>query len=60
VVGHGAASKEQVQAMVARIFSLSKVPTPNDMADAMAIALTAHRRGPDNGEELGPAASHEV
>lgn len=45
VVGHGGASKEQVQAMVARVFSLAKVPTPNDVADAMAIALTAHRRG---------------
>lgn len=52
VVGHGAASKEQVQAMVTRIFALPRVPTPNDVADAMAIALTAHRRGPDNGEEL--------
>ena len=47
VVGYGAASKEQVQEMVARIFSLSKVPTPHDVADAMALALTAHRRGPD-------------
>jgi crossover junction endodeoxyribonuclease RuvC len=45
VVGHGAASKEQVQAMVARVFALPRIPTPNDMADAMAIALTAHRRG---------------
>jgi crossover junction endodeoxyribonuclease RuvC len=46
VVGNGAASKEQVQAMVARMFRLAKVPTPNDVADAMAVALTAHRRGP--------------
>jgi crossover junction endodeoxyribonuclease RuvC len=49
VVGHGAASKEQVQQMVARLFRLAKVPTPNDVADAMAIALTAHRRGPEPG-----------
>lgn len=47
VVGNGAASKEQVQAMVARVFSLPRVPTPNDVADAMAVALTGHRRGPD-------------
>lgn len=47
VVGHGAASKEQVQAMVTRVFNLPRVPTPNDVADAMAIALTAHRRGPE-------------
>ena len=45
IVGYGAASKEQVQAMVARIFDLARVPTPHDVADAMAIALTAHRRG---------------
>lgn len=45
VVGYGAASKEQVQAMVARIFALPRIPTPHDVADAMAIALTAHRRG---------------
>ncbi len=49
VVGYGAASKEQVQEMVARLFHLTKVPTPNDVADAMAIALTAHRRGPGPG-----------
>lgn len=47
VVGHGAASKEQVQAMVTRVFQLAKPPTPNDVSDAMAIALTAHRRGPE-------------
>jgi crossover junction endodeoxyribonuclease RuvC len=46
VVGHGGASKEQVQAMVTRVFCLPKVPTPHDVADAMAIALTGHRRGP--------------
>jgi crossover junction endodeoxyribonuclease RuvC len=49
VVGYGKASKEQVQQMVAQIFSLPKVPTPNDVADAMAIALTAFRRGPEPG-----------
>jgi crossover junction endodeoxyribonuclease RuvC len=52
VVGNGKASKEQVQAMVARIFRLPKVPTPNDVADAMAIALTAHRRGPAANEPV--------
>jgi crossover junction endodeoxyribonuclease RuvC len=51
VVGHGAASKEQVQAMVVRVFSLPRVPTPHDVADAMAIALTGHRRGPTEAEE---------
>ncbi|MBM3459642.1 MAG: crossover junction endodeoxyribonuclease RuvC [Armatimonadetes bacterium] len=46
VVGSGAASKEQVQAMVTRLFQLARVPTPNDVADAIAIAVTALRRGP--------------
>ncbi|HEU4752019.1 MAG TPA: crossover junction endodeoxyribonuclease RuvC [Armatimonadota bacterium] len=60
VVGHGAASKEQVQEMVARIFRLAKVPTPNDVADAMAIALTAHRRGPDPGAGWMVAAGRKT
>jgi crossover junction endodeoxyribonuclease RuvC len=40
VIGHGRASKEQVQEMVQRLFSLPQRPTPNDMADALAIAVT--------------------
>ncbi len=46
VVGNGAASKEQVQAMVVRLFHLARTPTPNDVADAIAVAVTALRRGP--------------
>jgi crossover junction endodeoxyribonuclease RuvC len=55
VVGHGAASKEQVQEMVARVFGLPQIPTPNDVADAMALALTAHRRGPAANPALSAA-----
>ncbi len=40
VVGHGRASKEQVQEMVQRLFCLPRRPTPNDVADALAIAVT--------------------
>ena len=40
IVGHGRASKEQVQEMVQRLFSLPQRPTPNDVADALAIAVT--------------------
>ena len=40
VTGYGAASKEQVQEMVQRLFSLPQRPTPNDVADALAIAVT--------------------
>lgn len=39
VVGHGSATKEQVQAMVARLCGLSEVPRPADAADALAIGL---------------------
>lgn len=39
VAGHGAAGKEQVQAMVARLLDLPDVPKPPDAADALALAL---------------------
>ena len=38
VAGIGRASKRQVGEMVQRHFSLSKVPTPADTADALAVA----------------------
>jgi crossover junction endodeoxyribonuclease RuvC len=40
VVGAGAATKQQVQRMTARLLRLSTVPTPHDAADGVAIALT--------------------
>lgn len=39
VAGHGGATKEQIQAMVARLLRLSEVPRPADAADALALAL---------------------
>ena len=39
VTGDGSASKTQVQQMVARRLGLAAVPSPADMADALAIAL---------------------
>jgi len=39
VVGNGRASKEQVQAMVQALLCLSELPTPNDAADALALAI---------------------
>lgn len=47
IVGNGAASKEQVALMVTRLFALKSVPAPYDVSDAIAIALAAHRRGPN-------------
>lgn len=40
VVGTGAATKEQVQFMVARLLRLRTVPSPADAADGVAAALT--------------------
>jgi crossover junction endodeoxyribonuclease RuvC len=39
VTGSGRAGKEQMQLAMLREFSLSKLPEPHDVADAMAIAL---------------------
>jgi crossover junction endodeoxyribonuclease RuvC len=40
VVGAGAASKTQVQLMVARVLRLRTPPSPSDAADGVAVALT--------------------
>ena len=40
VVGTGAATKQQVQAMVARLLRLKRAPEPSDAADGVACALT--------------------
>ena len=39
VTGSGRADKRQVQQMVTLLLSLSKIPKPDDVADALAIAL---------------------
>jgi len=41
VAGWGRADKQQVQAMVARLLHLPEVPTPDDAADALAVAWSA-------------------
>ena len=40
VTGYGAASKSQVQGMVARLCGLAAIPKPPDAADALALAIT--------------------
>jgi crossover junction endodeoxyribonuclease RuvC len=40
VVGNGAATKEQVQFMIARLLRLREPPSPSDAADGVAAALT--------------------
>ena len=39
IVGHGAASKEQVQKMVQMLLKLGTLPEPEDAADALALAV---------------------
>ncbi|HTX56327.1 MAG TPA: crossover junction endodeoxyribonuclease RuvC [Candidatus Acidoferrales bacterium] len=39
LVGSGSASKDQVNAMVTRLLNLRVAPRPNDVSDALAIAL---------------------
>ena len=44
VVGYGRAEKRQVQAMVQMLLGLPEIPTPDDAADALAVAIChAHR-----------------
>jgi crossover junction endodeoxyribonuclease RuvC len=45
VVGHGAADKKQVQFMVTRLLGLVETPKPDDVADALAVAITCLLRG---------------
>lgn len=40
VVGNGSADKKQVQFMVAKLLALRESPKPDDVADALAIAIT--------------------
>jgi crossover junction endodeoxyribonuclease RuvC len=47
VVGYGRAEKHQVQEMVKMILGLAEVPTPDDAADALAVAIChLHSQGP--------------
>jgi crossover junction endodeoxyribonuclease RuvC len=44
IVGYGRAEKSQVQGMVRFLLNLSKTPTPDDAADALAVAIChAHK-----------------
>lgn len=49
VVGYGQATKEQVTYMTQRLLCLDKKPTPDDAADALAIAIcSAHMYSVEN------------
>lgn len=46
VVGNGNAEKKQVQFMVTKLLSLQTTPKPDDVADALAIAICHAMRAP--------------
>lgn len=49
VVGYGRAEKSQVQGMVQFLLQLPEAPTPDDAADALAVAIChSHRLNQDN------------
>lgn len=39
VVGYGKAEKRQVQEMIRMFLNLQKIPKPDDVADALAVAV---------------------
>lgn len=45
VTGNGRATKDQVGMMVTRLLKLESQPKPADVADALAVALCASKRG---------------
>ena len=48
VAGWGRADKKQVQSMVKRLLVLEKTPKPDDVADALAVAICCHHSTPYN------------
>ena len=54
VTGYGAATKDQVGRMVAVLLDLSAPPTPDDAADAVAVAIWAAN---SEREGIGPVGS---
>ena len=46
VCGSGSAGKEQVQRMVGALLGLSRAPTPDHAADALAVAICHLNRAP--------------
>jgi crossover junction endodeoxyribonuclease RuvC len=54
ITGYGKAQKAQVQAMVQRLLRLPELPKPDDMADALALALCylLDARGPEGVDDV--------
>jgi len=61
VAGYGAADKEQVSRMVAVVLGMRERPTPDDAADALAVAIwAAHSAPAANGQMARPAVGAPV
>lgn len=52
LTGHGRASKEQMQRAIQSILGLATVPEPNDVADAIAVALCCANENSLSGVKL--------
>ena len=57
VAGYGAADKEQVARMVAVVLGMKERPTPDDAADALAVAIWAAHSAPAEGQSRAVGAS---
>jgi crossover junction endodeoxyribonuclease RuvC len=44
ITGNGAATKEQIQFMVTTILKMKEPPSPLDISDAIAVALTYYNQ----------------
>jgi crossover junction endodeoxyribonuclease RuvC len=59
VVGYGRAEKHQVQEMVRLLLGLSERPSPNDVADALAVAIChVHQAGGVAAQALAAEPAH--
>jgi crossover junction endodeoxyribonuclease RuvC len=56
VVGYGRAEKQQVQAMMMLLLGLDTVPSPHDVADALAVAICHIHNSSNVLSRLGGAA----
>jgi crossover junction endodeoxyribonuclease RuvC len=60
LTGTGRAGKDQVAAMVCRLLGLAEAPQPNDVTDALALALCHASPQRWGGEKARPAAVREA
>lgn len=59
LVGYGRAPKQQIQGMVKALLRLAEAPKPDDVADAVAVAVCCARRLPESASRLLNADSRK-